>query len=285
MNSEYIEDVPVCEVKRLLIIKAKDQELNYEQKLALEHAKLFSKLTPANAEKLKTTLIEKLEMTNELANKIADILPNKVELDLIFEKEEKYNDEQKEEIIALIEKYKKEWNMVLKKEAIVLDKVNKEIKFKQTPVIYCIGTSNFSLLEVIAESPVKILDVIDTDGMIVRRVTYDRISNDSKKELEKVVEGIVKNNPEKFVNFFNTAKPISLKRHQLDLLPMIGKKHRDAILEHIRKKGKFNSFEDINQIEMMPDPLNIIVNRIIEEIKEGPENKYCLFTMPFLKKF
>ncbi len=108
MNSEYIEDVPVCEVKRLLIIKAKDQELNYEQKLALEHAKLFSKLTPANAEKLKTTLIEKLEMTNELANKIADILPNKVELDLIFEKEEKYNDEQKEEIIALIEKYKKE---------------------------------------------------------------------------------------------------------------------------------------------------------------------------------
>jgi len=108
MNSEYIEDVSVCEVKRLLTAKAKDKELNYEQKLALEHAKLFAKQTPANAEKLKTTLIEKLEMTNELANKIADILPNKVELDLILEKEEKYNDEQKEEIIALVEKYRKE---------------------------------------------------------------------------------------------------------------------------------------------------------------------------------
>jgi len=108
MNSEYIEDVSVSEVKRLLTAKAKDQELNYEQKLALDHAKLFSKLTPANAEKLKTTLIEKLQMTNELANKIADILPNMVELDLILEKEETYNDEQKEEIISLVEKYKKE---------------------------------------------------------------------------------------------------------------------------------------------------------------------------------
>jgi len=177
-----------------------------------------------------------------------------------------------------------EKNEIMKKEAIVLDKVNKEIKFKQTPVIYCIGTSNFSLLEVIAETPVKILDKIDTEGMVVRRVTYDRISNDSKKELEKVVEGIVLNNPDKFVNFFNNSKPISLKRHQLDLLPMIGKKHRDAILEHIKKKGKFNTFEDIKKIEMMPDPINIIVNRIIEEIKNGPENKYCLFTMPYIKK-
>ena len=108
MNSEYIEDVPISEVKRLLAQKSKDKELNYEQKLAFEHAKTFSKLTPVNAEKLKTTLIEKYGMTNELANKISDILPNKVELDLILEKEEPYNEEQKEEIISLVEKYKKE---------------------------------------------------------------------------------------------------------------------------------------------------------------------------------
>ena len=108
MNSEYIEDVSISEVKKLLTAKGKDKELNYEQKLAFEHAKLFSKLTPANAQKLKDALIEKYGMTNELANKIADILPNKVELDLILEKEEIYNDEQKEEIISLVEKYKKE---------------------------------------------------------------------------------------------------------------------------------------------------------------------------------
>ena len=116
-------------------------------------------------------------------------------------------------------------------------------------------------------------------------MTYDKISSDAKKEIEKAVEGIVRKNPEKYVNFFNNAKPISLKRHQLDLLPMIGKKHRDAILEHLKKNGKFNSFEDIRKIDMMPDPINIIVNRIIQEIIEGPDNKFCLFTMPYLKKF
>jgi DNA-directed RNA polymerase subunit F len=108
MNSEYIEDIPISEVKKLLASRGKDKELNYEQKLAFEHSKLFSKLTPVNADKLKNTLIEKYQMTNELANKIADILPNKIELDLILEKEEVYNDEQKEEIISLVEKFKKE---------------------------------------------------------------------------------------------------------------------------------------------------------------------------------
>jgi len=108
MNSEYIEDISVSEVKKLLTARGKDKELNYEQKIAFEHAKLFSKLTPANVDKLKSSLIEKYQMTNELATKIADILPNKVELDLILEKEETYNDEQKEEIITLVEKFKKE---------------------------------------------------------------------------------------------------------------------------------------------------------------------------------
>jgi len=108
MNSEYIEDIPVSEVKKLLTARGKDKELNYEQKLAFEHAKIFSKLTTVNAEKIKTTLIEKYQMTNELANKISDILPNMIELDLILEKEETYTAEQKEEIVALVEKYKKE---------------------------------------------------------------------------------------------------------------------------------------------------------------------------------
>jgi len=175
--------------------------------------------------------------------------------------------------------------MFIKKEAIVLDKIKKEIKFKQTQVLLCIGNSNFSLLEVISDNPVKIFDSIDTEDLIVRRITYDRLSSDAKKELEKAVEGIVLKNTDRFVNFFNNAKPISLKRHQLDLLPMIGKKHRDAILDRIKNKGKFNTLDEIKEIEMLPDPTNIIVNRVIEEIRLGPDNKYCLFTMPFIKKF
>ncbi len=173
----------------------------------------------------------------------------------------------------------------MKKEAIVLDKIKREIKYKQTAVIQCIGNSNFSILEVISDDPVKIQDVITTENKIVRRITYNKLSSTAKKEIDRSIEAIVIVNPEKFINFFNNARPIGLRRHQLDLLPMIGKKHRLAIIEHIKSKGKFESFDDIKKIEMMPDPVKIIVNRIVDEVIDGPEVKYNLFTMPYFKKF
>jgi len=170
------------------------------------------------------------------------------------------------------------------KEAIVLDRLKKDIKFKQTDVIHCIGSSNFSLLEIVTSENYKIQEKISTENLIVRRINYNRLSNVGKKELDKAIETIVTEHSDKFVNFFNNAKPIGLRRHQLDLLPMIGVKHRMAIIEHIKKKGKFTSFDDIRDIEMMPDPVKVIVNRVIDEIIGGPEIKYNLFTMPYLIK-
>jgi putative nucleotide binding protein len=173
---------------------------------------------------------------------------------------------------------------MIKKEAIVLDKLKREIKFKQTDIVHCIGTSNFSLLEIITSEPFKYQEKISTEDMVVRRITYNRLAENGKKEIEKSIETIVLENPDKFVNFFNNAKPIGLRRHQLDLLPMIGSKHRMAIIDHIRKKGKFTSFEEITKIEMMPDPIKVIINRVIDELMEGAEIKYNLFTMPFIVK-
>jgi putative nucleotide binding protein len=170
------------------------------------------------------------------------------------------------------------------KEAIVLDKTKKEIRFKQTSIIQCLGTSNFSLLEIIGDFDVKIQEKIDTNDQFVKRITYDRLTTIAKKELEKAIEGIILENKERFVNFFNNAKPIGTRRHQLDLLPLIGKKHRMAILDRLHKQGPFKSFEDIKKIEMMPNPVHVIIERIIEEIQNGPEEKYHLFTMPYLKR-
>jgi len=173
---------------------------------------------------------------------------------------------------------------MFKKEAIVLDKTKKEIKFKHTNVIQAIGTSNFSLLEIISDESVKIMDVITTENKIIKRVTYNKLTMTAKKELEKAIETIVIKDPEKFITFFNTARPIGLRRHQLDLLPMVGKKHRMAILDHLKKKGPFKSFTEIRDIEMMPDPIKIIVGRIVAEIEEVDDIKYNLFTTPYFKK-
>lgn len=106
-NPNYDDDLSLAEVKKILAEKAKDKELNYEQKMALDHAKQFAKLTPLKAEKLKKELME-IELPNEVATKIVDILPNAIELDLIAEKNKAITDENKEKILTLVNKYKKE---------------------------------------------------------------------------------------------------------------------------------------------------------------------------------
>ncbi len=108
MNSVYKEDVTLAEIKKILSEKAKEKELSFEQNEAYEHAKSFSKLSFANAQKLKQELMTQVELSDELSTKLVDILPNNVELDVILEKEKEISEEQKQKIIELIEKYNKE---------------------------------------------------------------------------------------------------------------------------------------------------------------------------------
>ncbi len=173
----------------------------------------------------------------------------------------------------------------IKKEAIVLDKATREVQFKQTPVIQCIGVTNFSLLEIYSDESPKLQETISTEEKVVKRITFDKLTTIAKKELEKAVETIVLNNQDRFVTFFNNARPINARRHQLDLLPMIGKKHRMALMEYLEKKGKITELNDLKKIELFPDPIKVIVNRILTEIENHDEEKYFLFTIPIIKKF
>lgn len=104
---KHIDDLSLSEVKNILKEKKKERELNYEQKMCLDHAKLFSKLTTAKVEKMKNELLEKCELTEEITKKIIDILPNKIELDLIAEKNKCITNENKEQILEIVNKYKK----------------------------------------------------------------------------------------------------------------------------------------------------------------------------------
>ncbi len=74
--------------------------------MAYEHAKMFTNITPAKAKKLQEELLS-LDLTPEVITTIIDVLPNKYQLDLIAEKNKSITDENKEQIIELIEKNKK----------------------------------------------------------------------------------------------------------------------------------------------------------------------------------
>ena len=100
--------VSLAEVKNILKKISKERkELLYEQKIALEHAEKFAKLSAKQTKDLITDLL-KLDHMDELqAYKIADILPNtEDDIRAIFAKE-RYtpNDKEIKNILEIVKKH------------------------------------------------------------------------------------------------------------------------------------------------------------------------------------
>ena len=103
----------------------------------------------------------------------------------------------------------------------------------------------------------------------------DKLTQTAKMELNDIIKDIVSKNEKKFVEFFNKAGPINTRRHQIELLPGVGKKHMWEII-NTRKEKEFSSLEDIKQrVKLMPNPSNVIIKRIMMELNN--EDKYKLF--------
>ena len=110
---------------------------------------------------------------------------------------------------------------------------------------------------------------------IIGRIGYEELTSTAKMELAGVVEKMVLNRENWFVNFFNTARAITPRMHSLELLPGIGKKYMWQVINE-RERGLFKSFEDLQQRANIPNPAKLIAKRIVEEL--SGESKYRLFT-------
>ncbi len=172
--------------------------------------------------------------------------------------------------------------------AIVLDYLptGKSSSFKSEPIAQVIGTQHFTLLEVIPFVSLKVLEKVyigkdkrEKIQFIKRRVSFGELTNTSVSEINKAVEEIVRENPEKFLDFFNKSGSLSLRMHQLELLPGLGKKHLFEVLKQ-REIKPFESFEEIpKRVSLMPNPTKLIVKRILLELEE-PKLKHYLFARP-----
>jgi len=162
---------------------------------------------------------------------------------------------------------------------------DKRPSHKKTPIIQALGTKHFSLLELVPKKGVFVQpyeEVYIGEGKrekihhIVGKLVLDRLTETAKSELEFVVKDLIKKNEKEFVDFFNTAQSLSMRMHQIELLPGVGKKHMWEIIE-ARKEKPFDSFKDIKKrVKLMPDPEKSIIKRIIQEIL-GKE-KHRIFT-------
>lgn len=177
-------------------------------------------------------------------------------------------------------------------QALVLDYLPKgrANSFKPEPLAIVLGKQFFSLLEVVPKAELKAMETVyvgkeerDKVEFIKRRINFDQLTSTAIAELEKAIEKIVLDDPQPFVDFFNNSRPITLRRHQLQLLPGMGKKHMEGVLKE-REKKPFESLKDISErVKLLPDPLKILVKRIMLELEDETLNHY-LFARPPVKE-
>ncbi|WP_435092838.1 DUF655 domain-containing protein [Halorubrum sp. N11] len=145
--------------------------------------------------------------------------------------------------------------------------------YRKSPVAYGLGTKAFRLYELALdeEADVSVSDRIALDGPTVGRyheVSFDDVTRNAAAEMEYAVEAIVEGDEERFVDFYNEAGPITLRLHQLNLLPGIGKQLRNKVLDE-RKRGPFESFEEVSErVGGLHRPREVLIERIVEEVRK-----------------
>ncbi len=160
--------------------------------------------------------------------------------------------------------------------------------YMKTPVAQALGKEHFVLLELVPKKGVHLQlyeEVYIGEGKrdkihhIVGKIPLSKLTRTARVELEFVIKDIVKKNEKKFVGFFNNARPLSTRMHQIELLPGVGKKHMWEIINE-RDEKPFESFDDLKKrVKLIPNPEKLIIKRILEEL-EGTE-KHKLFVDVF----
>lgn len=174
--------------------------------------------------------------------------------------------------------------------AVVLDYLSRGYSSSYTgePIAQAVGTTRFTLLELVPRDGVFLNlrqqvyigpEERKEVKFIKGRLEYSKLTNAARTELPNIIEEVIKSDEKRFVEFFNKAGPISIRKHSLELLPSVGKKHMESIIEE-RERKSFESFEDLTaRVNLMPNPARVIQDRVLEEL-QGIGIKYYLFTAP-----
>jgi putative nucleotide binding protein len=156
-------------------------------------------------------------------------------------------------------------------------------QYEKSPVAFAVGEADFRLVEAALtdDAGINIGDRIEIDpsGESVedlRTAGYDELTSTAESELEHAIDAIIDADTRRFVDFYNDAQPITTRLHVLNLLPGIGKKLRNNVLDE-RKRKPFESFEEVEErVSGLHNPREVLVERIIEELREE-DLKYRVF--------
>jgi putative nucleotide binding protein len=172
--------------------------------------------------------------------------------------------------------HKEEYAMVLD---VLLDSNN---SFKDNELIQAVGTNVYTLLELVPKPGVilKTGDKVyigegkrDEVQYIKRAILASKLSSGARSELLFALIDIIKSREDEFINFFNKAGPITIRKHSLELVSGVGKKHLSELLEERYKP--FENFEDVSKrCPYLPDPAKAVASRIIDELEGKDDFKF-----------
>jgi putative nucleotide binding protein len=176
--------------------------------------------------------------------------------------------------------------MVKEEQAIILDFLPNgyPLEKKMMPIAQAVGTNGLTLLELVPRRDVTLEvgeQVYIGEGKrdkvyyILGRLHREKLTESAKDRLQEVIEKHVKEHEQEYVDFFNKSLAINKRIHQIELLPGIGKKHMQEILEK-RNEEEFKSFEDMkSRVSNLPDPSKAVEKRIFQELTT--QERYNLF--------
>lgn len=157
--------------------------------------------------------------------------------------------------------------------------------YKHESLVIAMGQDEFKLFELIPKDNViieigekvyigKELEERDKIKHVKRRIRWDELTHTAQGEVPFVIKDIINAKEDRFIQFFNEARPITKRYHMLELLPGLGRKKMDAILDDRRRNGPFKDFEDlVTRVPLVHKPKKLVKERIIKEM-ENPDIKY-----------
>lgn len=161
--------------------------------------------------------------------------------------------------------------------------------FHREPLALAVGESDLKLLELVPRPGAALaagqrIALVPVGGVappidhVRRRLAFDELSSTARGELPMALERIVLSEAPRFLRFFNEAPAVSRRFHLLELLPGIGKKTMQTIVDE-RRRAPFSSFADLAERTHLKNPERLVVARIEAELS-GVEDKYRLFVAP-----
>ncbi len=156
--------------------------------------------------------------------------------------------------------------------------------YKHESLVLALGQDEFKLFELTPKDDVTIeigekvyigkdLERRDKIKHVKRRIRWDELTHTAQGEVPFVVKDIIHEKEDRFIQFFNDARPVTKRYHMLELLPGMGRKKMESVLDE-RKNGPFKDFDDlVKRVPIVHKPKKLVKERIVKEI-ENPEIKY-----------